>query len=84
MTLFGSRATLDVLPDESGPGRLRLHQGSRTEDLGFPADEDGFGRQAAAFADAIAGRGNACRNSPAACLGDILAVEAIRRKATAV
>ncbi len=78
--LFGSRATLEILPGEFGPGRLRLFEGSSCEEPVFPANEDGFERQAAAFLATINGR-YACRNRPHDCLGDIVTVEAIRRSA---
>ena len=78
--LFGSRAVLEIEPDEAGPGRLRVLEGETCEDHVFAATADGFERQAAAFLETIAG-GDACRNRPRDCRGDIAAVEEIRRLA---
>lgn len=76
--LFGTRAVLEIEPDEAGPGRLRVLQGDACEEHAFDTTADGFDRQAAAFLETIAG-GDACRNRPRDCLGDIAAVETIRR-----
>jgi myo-inositol 2-dehydrogenase/D-chiro-inositol 1-dehydrogenase len=80
VTLFGSDATLEIFPDEMGPGRLCLLRGDAREDHGFPSQEDGFRRQAHAFLDAIGGV-PACRNRPQDCLGDLRVTDAIRRSA---
>ncbi len=80
--LFGTRAVLEIEPDESGPGRLRVLEGEACEEQTFAAPDDGFGRQAAAFLDTIGGA-DACRNRPRDCRGDIAAVEAIRRLTSA-
>jgi predicted dehydrogenase len=80
--LFGTRAVLEIEPDEAGPGRLRVLEGEASEEHAFTADADGFDRQAAAFLETIAG-GDACRNRPRDCRGDIAAVEAIRRLTSA-
>jgi predicted dehydrogenase len=80
--LSGTRAVLEIEPDEAGPGRLRVLEGDASEELVFAASADGFDRQAAAFLETIAG-GDACRNRPRDCRGDIAAVEAIRRLTSA-
>lgn len=80
--LFGTRAVLEIEPDESGPGRLQVLEGEACEEHAFAASADGFERQAAAFLETIGGA-NACRNCPRDCRGDIAAVEAIRRLTSA-
>ncbi|MEA2822726.1 MAG: hypothetical protein QOJ86_4730 [Bradyrhizobium sp.] len=80
--LSGTRAVLEIEPDEAGPGRLRVLEGDASEEHVFAASADGFDRQAAAFLETIAG-GDACRNRPRDCRGDIAAVEAIRRLTSA-
>ena len=82
LRLFGTRAVLEIEPDEAGPGRLRVLEGEAGEEHVFAASADGFDRQAAAFLDTIAGE-DTCRNRPRDCRGDIAAVEAIRRLTSA-
>jgi len=78
--LFGSAATLEILPDEMGPGRLRVLRGESAQEHHFPPEEDGFRRQAQAFLDAIGGAAT-CRNRPPDCVGDLRVADAIRRSA---
>jgi predicted dehydrogenase len=80
--LFGTRAVLEIEPDEAGPGRLRVLEGDACEEQAFAASADGFDRQAAAFLETIGGA-DACRNRPRDCRGDISAVETIRRLTSA-
>ncbi len=75
--LFGSRAVLEILPDEDGPGALRLFAGGTRIERVFAPHQTGFLQQACAFVSAIR-HGKVGRNTPADCLGDLYVVEAIR------
>jgi predicted dehydrogenase len=80
VTIFGDRATLEIMPAEAGPGSLRLLSDHEPVEFTFPSDADGFRRQADAFVEAIRG-GPLCRNRPQDCLGDLLTIEAISQAA---
>jgi predicted dehydrogenase len=78
LRLYGRDGALEILPDESGPGCIRLLRGDGVEEHKFPADEDGFLSQAEAFIAAIRGKAR-CLNRPMDCIGDLAVVEAIRK-----
>jgi myo-inositol 2-dehydrogenase / D-chiro-inositol 1-dehydrogenase len=75
-TFLGTKGVLEVFPTEMDAGSLRLSRGREMREMGFAASRDAFEVQAEAFLDALAGHG-ACRNGPAAALGDLRLAEAI-------
>jgi predicted dehydrogenase len=78
-TIVGSRAVVEVLPSDGGPGELIVHR-ERAERRQFSAVPDAFVVQAHAFLDAIEGK-DTCRNPPADSLRDLVVAGAIVRSA---
>ncbi len=77
VTFFGTKAILDVFPDEQGSGGvIKIYRGSRQETKDFSTAQNAFNAQAQTFIKSLAGP-NHCRNTPAETLPDIRLAEAI-------
>ncbi len=77
VTFFGTRAILDVFPDEQGGGGLvKIFRGPQLEVKGFSSAQNAFEVQARTFIKSLTGK-NECRNPPKETLPDIRLAEAI-------
>ncbi|MBN1205667.1 MAG: Gfo/Idh/MocA family oxidoreductase [Myxococcaceae bacterium] len=79
--IYGTQGSLEVLPTDMDPGRLRLFREEGAQEHGFEGAPNAFEAQAAAFCEAIRGQRGRCLNPPEATLGDVQIAEAISRSA---
>lgn len=76
VTLIGTQAAVELLPNETGVDRMAIYRGRQAEEIDFAAEPRSFDLQAQAFVNALNGNDD-LRNTPAQAIDDLRIAEAI-------